>query len=299
MAKARKILKRVKAVKSIRTVTKTMEMVATAQFRKTHQRAAATKPYVDKLAETAIELFRRGMTDGADHPLLRGQNALKRDVLLVITSNRGLAGAFNSSVLRMAMERLRQLPADGNEPLIHVVGKRGIQFMRFRRQTVEKTYTQFDRMPTYAQVTELADALMARMVAGEISGLEVAYMQFISSGRQKPAIAKVMPLTDLFTGATAAQPPKGAIAPAYEMIPGAGEVLERLLPLCVRMKLFQCFLDAAVSEQIMRMGAMRAATESADDMIHRLTVTYNRTRQGQITTELAEIMGGRIGLEED
>ncbi len=296
MAKARKILKRVKAVKNIRTVTKTMEMVATARFRKTHQRVAATRPYVNHLAQTVTELVSRGMVEGAEHPLLKPPSSLKRDVLLVITSNRGLAGAYNSSVLRMAVERLRHLKADGNDVLVHAVGRRGINFMKFRKQPTEKTYTTFDRLPSYEQVRELADALMARFAAGEISGLEVAYMQFISSGKQKPAVAKVMPLTDLVTAAAGATP-KGAVATAYELIPSGGEILASLLPLCVRMKLFQCFLDAAVSEQIMRIAAMRAATDSADDMIHDLTVTYNRTRQGQITTELAEIMGGRSGLD--
>jgi F-type H+-transporting ATPase subunit gamma len=297
MAKARKILKRVKAVKSIRTVTKTMEMVASARFRRTHQRVAATKPYVDRLTTTVSELVSRGMIDGVEHPLLKAETSLKRDVLLVITSNRGLAGAYNSSVLRMAMERLRHLKADGNDVLVHVVGRRGIQFMKFRRQATEKIYTQFDRLPSYEQVKELADSLMARFTAGEISGLEVAYMQFISSGKQKPAIAKVMPLTDLVVNPASGAAPKGA-ATEFELIPSPGEILARLLPLCVRMKLFQCFLDAAVSEQIMRIAAMHSATDSADDMIHSLTVTYNRTRQGQITTELAEIMGGRVGLEE-
>lgn len=298
MAKARKVLKRVKAVKSIRTVTKTMEMVATARFRRTHQRVSATKPYVEKLSSTVSELVSRGVAEGADHPLLKTPTTLKRDVLLVLTSNRGLAGAYNSSVLRLAMERLRQLKADGNDVHVQAVGRRGIQFMKFRRQPTEKTYTTFDRLPTYEQVKDVADGLMARFIAGEISGLEVAYMQFVSSGKQRPAIAKVMPLTDLVTTPEAGELPKGAPAPAFELLPSAEGILTRLLPLAVRMKLFQCFLDAAVSEQIMRIAAMRAATDSADDMIHRLTVMYNRTRQGQITTELAEIMGGSAGLEE-
>lgn len=298
MAKARKVLKRVKAVKSIRTVTKTMEMVATARFRRTHQRVSATKPYVEKLSSAVAELAARGLAEGIEHPLLKAPTTLKRDVLLVITSNRGLAGAYNSSVLRIAMERLRELKADGNDVHVQAVGKRGIQFMKFRRQPLEKSYTTFDRLPTYEQVKELADGLMARFEADEISGVEVAYMQFISSGKQKPAIAKVMPLTDLVTAPTAASLPKEAHAPSFELLPSAEGILTRLLPLAVRMKLFQCFLDAAVSEQIMRIAAMRAATDSADDMIHKLTVLYNRSRQGQITTELAEIMGGSAGLEE-
>lgn len=297
MAKARKILKRAKAVKSICTVTKTMEMVATARYRKSHQRAVATKPFVDRLAETVTSLCSRGMLDGAEHPLLKPNPSVRREAMLVITSNRGLAGAYNSGVLKIANERLRQLREGNYETLVYVVGKRGIQYMRFRRQSVEKAFTQFDTLPMYSDVTGIADMFIDMFTSGQISDLEVAYTQFISSGRQKAVIAPVLPLSELTTGVQAWSSGKGGIVPSYELIPSADEILGRLLPLSVRMKIYQCFLDAAVSEQMMRIAAMRSATDAANDMIHSLTVKYNRMRQGQITTELAEIMGGRSGLE--
>jgi F-type H+-transporting ATPase subunit gamma len=295
MAKARAILKRVKAVKAIRTVTKTMEMVATARYRKNHQRVTAIKPYVDRLAETVRHLVSGGSVD-VEHPLLRTDSSAKREVLLVITSNRGLAGSYNSGVLRMATQRLRQLTDEGFEVPLHVVGKRGIQYMRFRRRAVEAAYTQFDNVPPYELVREIADGFLARFVAGEISGVEVAYTQFISSGKQSPVIAPVLPLSDIAAAPGSAVPAGAGRQPAYELIPSAKELFDRLLPLTVRMKIFQCFLDAAVSEQMMRITAMRSATDSADEMIHDLTVQYNRSRQAQITTELAEIMGGSAEL---
>jgi len=297
MAKARAILKRVKAVKSIRTVTKTMEMVATARYRRNHQRVVATKPYVDRLAETVKNLVARGVMADVEHPLLRAEPPVKRQVLLVITSNRGLAGSYNSGVLRAAAQRYRQLHNDGYEVLVHAVGKRGIQFMRFRRLTTEKTYTQFDNLPQYDQVRDIADGLIERFSAGEISGVEVVYTQFVSSARQTPVIAPVLPLSELTAAPSANMPASGEHEPSYELIPSPGALFERLLPLTVRMKIYQCFLDAAASEQMMRIAAMRAATDAADEMIHDLTVQYNRSRQAQITTELAEIMGGSVSLE--
>ncbi len=296
MAKARKILKRVKAVKSIRTVTGTMEMVATARFRKAHQRASASKPYVERLAAIVRDLVGHGLDD-IEHPLLHLTPGVNTTALLVIASNRGLAGAYNASVLRVAVERLRQLRSGGTHVKLYTVGKRGIQFMKFRRQEQAGTYTEFDNLPQFDRVRRIADGFMDDFVEGRIGGLEVAYMQFVSSGRQKPAIASILPLTEL-SGPAAASGGVAAANVSFELIPSAREIVSRLLPMSVRMKIFQCFLDAAVSEQIMRMGAMRAATENADEMIHSLTVKYNRTRQGQITTELAEIMGGRAGLEE-
>ena len=296
MAKARAILKRVKAVKAIRTVTKTMEMVATARYRKNHQRVTAIRPYVDQLAETVRHLVTRGSLTDLEHPLLRSEPSAKRQVLLVITSNRGLAGSYNSGVLRLATQRVRQLAGEGFEVPLHVVGKRGIQYMRFRRYAVESSYTQFDNVPAYELVREIADGFLTRFIAGEISGVEVVYTRFISTGKQSPVIAPVLPLSDIGGASGAGAPADPGRQPSYELIPSAKELFDRLLPLTVRMKIFQCFLDAAVSEQMMRITAMRSATDSADEMIHDLTVQYNRSRQAQITTELAEIMGGSAEL---
>ncbi len=297
MAKARSILKRAKAVRSTRTITKTMEMISTARFKKTHNRVVAARPYTDRLAQIAADMVHGGESVSS-HPLLAADENVKRDVLLVITANRGLCGAYNSSVLRLALERHRQLKEAGGEVLLYVVGKRGIQFLKFRKLAVEKSFTQFDYQPQYEEVTALADALMDQFMQKKIGGLEVAYTQFISAGKQAPAIAQVLPLAVMSAPKAENAGEKSVVESTYEYVPSGQEVLDKLLPAAVRMKLYQCFLDAAVSEQMARMTSMRAATDNADEMIHNLTVLYNRTRQSQITTELAEIMGGRVAMEE-
>jgi F-type H+-transporting ATPase subunit gamma len=300
MAKARKILRRKKAVKNIRAVTKTMEMVSTARFKKMYNRAVAARPYTERLCDLVGDLIACSGPEGLRHPLLTPPPGPKCDVLLVLTGNRGLCGSYNHAVLRMATERMSQVTPEGYKVCLRVVGKKGIQFFRHAGHRIEKEYTQLETKsggvgPDYDLVSALSNELMSDFLAGKISGLEVAYTQLISAGRYAPVIAQVLPLTQL-AGTPKAMPTTGAPAP-FDLMPSAKEILDRLLPTTVRLQMYQCFLDAAVTEQIARMSAMRAATEAADEMIHNLTVLYNRLRQSQITTELAEIIGGRAGIE--
>jgi F-type H+-transporting ATPase subunit gamma len=240
------------------------------------------------------DLISRGRPEDLDHPLLKEPTDLKRDVLLVLTSNRGLCGGYNMSVLQMAMERYAQVVRTGYEIRLHVSGKRGVQFCRMRRLDMERTFTQYDYLPKYREIGLLAHEYMDDFLSGRISGLEVAYMQYLSAGRQQPAIAQILPLSYI-------EPPKSWVAYAenipYEVMPSSKEILRNLLPATARLRLWQCFLDAGVSEQFMRIAAMRAASDNGEEMIHDLTIEYNRTRQSQITSELAEIMGGRAALE--
>jgi len=294
MAKARKILRRVKTVKNIRTITKTMEMVSTARFKKTHDRAVAFRPYTTHLREMVADLASRREVSDVTHPLLAVNEKVQRAAMAVLTSDRGLAGAFNNSVVRAATDRLAQLRQAGYEVRLRAYGKRGIQILRYRGHAAQKEVVHFPFMPPYAEVARFADEMIAEFLSGQISDFEIAYMQFISAGQQKPAIAQVLPMAGLAPAgaAGAGTAPMGA----YELIPSTAELLDHLLPAAVRMRVYQCFLDAAVSEQIARMRSMKLATDNADEMIHRLTIRYNRARQAQITTELAEIMGGRVGL---
>jgi len=293
MAKARTILKRAKAAKSIRTVTKTMEMVASSRFKKCHKMVVASRPYTSRLGDLVGDMIDRCDAKALHHPLLQERAEVKRDVLLVLTSNRGLCGGYNGSIVRTATERSRQMNEAGYDVLLQVHGKRGIQQFRFLHAAIDREYVLFDDVPNYRPVSQLADAYIDEYLAGRIGGVEVAYMQFLSAARQKPAIAQILPLANL-------QPPRRThgYKPAYEFMPSADVLLEELLPATVRLRLYQCFLDSAASEQVIRIAAMRSATDNADDMIQSLTVRYNRLRQAQITTELAEIMGGRMGLEE-
>ncbi len=290
MAKARKILEQAKTIRSIAAVTKTMSMVSTVRFKKTHDVADSARPYNIALNELIADTVARSKPKDLRHPLLQPAKDVQTEVLLVVTSGRGLCGAYNMNVTKLAAERLRQLQQADYTVLVRGVGKRGMQQLRSRGVKVEVEYPQVDYLPSPSEVKALSDALMEEFLAGKIGGLEVAYMQFVSSGRQRPAIARILPLSEM-------QAPERIRIELrrptpYEFIPSPGEVLKDLLPASVRMKLYQCFLDAAVSEQIARMTAMRSATDNAQEMIRDLTVRYNRARQAQITTELAEIMGG-------
>lgn len=296
MAKARTILRRTKAVKSIRSVTKTMEMISTARFKRMHKRAAAARPYTDLLCSMVSDLLSSGSAH-LDHPLLKPVEQKHSDVLLVLTSNRGLCGSYNYAMQSIACDRMEQVRAAGYQVQLRVVGKRGVGLMKSSGYAVDKAYTDFEAGAggvDYARVAAMADELMADFLAGRISGVEVAYTQLVSAGRFKPSIAQILPLAEL-APKTDLEHPKSPME--FELMPSAGEILNKLLPATVRLRLFQCFLDASVTEQISRMTAMRSATEAADERIHSLTVFYNRLRQSQITTELSEIIGGRAGVE--
>lgn len=293
MAKARKILNRLSAVRNVRTVTAAMETVSASRFKKAHDQAVAVRPYTARLVAMVTDVIARGGS-GLHHPFLDLRKDLKRDVLVVLTGNRGLCGGYNSRIIEMALTRKARLGAAGHEVLLFAVGKKGIQLLKFLKVPIDREYDQFGYLPDYAEVCPLADELIDLCLAGDIGALEVAYMQFISPGKQAPAIAQLMPLTPDESDPSDGSDRDAIEAPVtYEFIPSPQEILDRLLPASVRLRLHQCFLDAAVGEQIARITAMRAGTENADDMIKTLTRRYNRLRQSQITTELAEILGGR------
>ena len=298
MVKIREIHKRIGTVKNIHTITSAMEMVASSRFRNTHDTAVSARPYTDLLTDLVGDIGAAGAFENMDHPLLTNIEDVKRDVLLVLTSNRGLCGAYNTSILRVAMERYDQIAQAGYQVRLHVVGKRGAGFFKSKSVKVERSYSDFDGPVDYARVGRLAEFFMAEFTAGLIGGLEIAYMQFVSAGKQKPAIAQILPLQGLSQQSQQSQPQTPAKPKSdYEFHPSRRRVLRHLLPATVRLRVYQCFLDASVAEQMARMRAMRNANENADQMIRNLSVRYNRSRQAQITTELAEIMGGRVGLE--
>jgi F-type H+-transporting ATPase subunit gamma len=192
---------------------------------------------------------------------------------------------------------------------LEVAGKRGIAFLRFRGIRPDATYTHFEDRPQYTEVEALANRYISLYAGGEIDRLDVAYTRFINAARQEAVVETLLPMTAAAVGQAVASvrqaKPAGATAPAepararvpYEFVPDARSILEEIVPVSFKVRLFKCFLDAAVSEQIARMVAMRGATENADDMIKNLTRLYNRARQSQITRELAEIIGGAAALE--
>jgi F-type H+-transporting ATPase subunit gamma len=294
MANRRVLVKRRKAVRNIRKITRTMQLIATARFQAAFKRAVATKPYTEKLAELVADLSRAA--GSVDHPLLKTHEDVPRSALVVITGDRGLAGGYHASVLRTAIAHLDQQKALGIETDVHMVGKKGISYFRFLRRPVVEPITGIGDKVRFDQVEPLANALMDRFMKGEIASVHVAYMRFLSAGTQRPAVVQILPLTPDAAKKTveAAQEPARNIE--YEFSPDPKQLLDELLPATVRVRFFQAFTDAAVSEQVARMVAMKAATDAAADMIKSLTRVYNRARQTQITMELLDIVGGANAL---
>jgi F-type H+-transporting ATPase subunit gamma len=323
MAKARAILKRRKAVKNIRKITKTMQMIATAKFQKSLKRATGTKPYTQKVRELVEELA--GSVGNVEHPLLRrvtSENRAGKIALVILTSDRGLAGAYNGNVLREAEKFIKGMDAAGEEVDLYINGKKGVSFFRFQGREPTEILKVSDE-PTSEEIRDLGDRLIGQFTRGEIDAVEVAYMNFITTGLQRPEVTGLLPLSgvddmladlakqaaerdqqlaagimDLSGGKKASQDPasaQGDPAPEevdYDFSPSAKELLDELLPLTVKSAFFQCFLDATTSEHVARMVAMKSATDNADKMGKALQLQYNRARQSQITTELSEIMGG-------
>lgn len=295
MATTRNIKHRIKATKNIRAVTRTVEMVASARYRQARGQVAAARPHTDRLVDLVGDIMARRGAEQFDHPLLHEPEDINREVLMVVTSDRGLCGGYNQSVLRVAIQRREQLIEAGYEVLLWVSGRRGAQYLARHGLEIDWASSDVTHLPGYLQIGRLGDQLMADFLDRRIGGLEVAYMQFISASRQEPAISQILPMAYIEPPArfvTARQEPV-----EYQFMPTAEEVLRHLLPATVRLRLWQCFLDAGLCEQAVRIVSMRAATENADEMIHDLTVSYNHKRQSGITAELAEIMSGSAATE--
>ena len=292
MAKARAIVKRRKAVRNIRKITKTMQMIATAKFQKSLKRATGTKPYTQKVRELVAELA--ATVGNVEHPLLRRPEEGKRGrriALVVITSNRGLAGAYNGSVLRAANVFIRDQEAQGNAIDLYVAGKKGISYFNFQRRAIARRIEVSDN-PRFAEVQPLADDFIEQFTSGKVDAVYVAYMNFQSAGVQKPDVMMLLPLAAVAAGGAPKAGDAHKKTAVYEFSPDPQSLLDELLPLTVRSAMFQDFLDATTSEHVARMISMKSATDNADKMVKSLTMRYNRARQSQITTELAEIMGG-------
>lgn len=294
MANARLLVKRLKSVRNIRKITRTMELIATSRFKKAMDRATEAAAYTKKISEIVGDL---GSADlKFSHPLLEERAETKKSVLLVLTSNRGLCGGYNGATLRNTLRHIEQLKADGIDYSLEVSGKRGIKFLNFQKIEMDESYTHFEDAPTFAEVDELGSRYVTDYIAGRIDRLDVAYTEFTSISRQNTVIESILPLSSL-AGETDSTEGGGANTVDYEFQPSPQEILEEIVPAAFRAKLFKCFLDAAVSEQIARMVAMKGATENADEMAGDLKQQYNRARQAGITSELAEIIGGAAALE--
>ena len=291
MAQIRVIRRRITAVGTIERITKTMQMIATVKFTTAVQRAKAAQPYSQKVQQLVGEVV--AAAGDLQHPLVDGPaESPKRELLLVISSDRGFCGAFNANVLRKAMAHVRQLKQRSLSLDLETSGRKAVGFFRFQRVPISQRHTVGDK-PRYEQIDQLAHRYIRQFSEGKYDAIRVAYMRFITNARQVAELVQLLPLKP--------DEPESAEAPSaaalYDFSPSTDEILDDLLPLTVKTALYQAFLDAGVSEQIMRMVAMKAATENAGDVRKTLRRTYNRARQAKITTELMEVISGAAALE--
>ena len=294
MANIRQLDKRRKSVKNVRKITRTMELIATARFKKAMDRAAAATDYTKRITSIVQDIAKSG-TD-VSHPLLTAHDTVVSMDMLVLTGNRGLCGGYNGSVVRAAMLRRSEITTEMEAGQMRVSGKRGISALRFASVPIEKTYTDFDDQPSFVAVAKIADELIERYITGKIDRVDVAYTKFLTISKQTVVVETLLPfatLAPVANSSAVAEPAKeSGIKDDYEFLPSASGILEEVVPASFRARLFKCFLDAAVSEQIARMIAMKSATENAGDIIKSLSRTYNRARQSKITQEIMEIIGG-------
>ena len=294
MANARALDKRRKSVRNIRKITRTMELIATACFKKAMDRAMAATAYTDRITQVVSDLAQSGLE--LNHPLLETRETTDNATLLVLTANRGLCGGYNGNMLRSALPRREELTEQFENLQLEVSGRRGIAGLRYRGIEINETYTQFNDQPKYEEVEPIANRFLDMFRLGQIDRLDVVYTRFISVSRQQAVVETLLPLGSISENDGQQAQQGSGTQSSFEFIPSAESILEEVVPESFRVRLFKCFLDAAVSEQVSRMVAMKSATENASDMIKQLSMTYNRARQSQITNEIMEIIGGAEAL---
>lgn len=290
MANARALDKRRKSIRNIKKITRTMELIATARFKKAMDRATAASDYTKRITGVVSDLARAGLE--VSHPLLEAHDKTKSATLLVLTGNRGLCGGYNGNALRLGVKTREELSADIDDVRLEVSGKRGISGFKFRQIETDESFTQFDDQPQYDEVQKIAERYLQEYTAGRLDRLDVTYTKFITVAKQQVVTETLLPLGKLEGADTPVDEEAKKGESIYEFRPSAESILEEVVPTSFKVKLFKCFLDAAVSEQIARMVAMKSATENANDMIRTLSRNYNRARQSQITGEIMEVIGG-------
>ncbi|MEQ8846349.1 ATP synthase F1 subunit gamma [Botrimarina sp.] len=288
MANPRQLDKRRKSVKNIRKITRTMELIATARFKKAMDRASAATAYTDRITRLVADLMQTGLE--VTHPLLDKRDKTENATLLVLTANRGLCGGFNGNLVRAGLRQWDTLEGEAGQCRLEVAGKRGIGGMRYRGLDVDREFTHFEDKPRFDEVDAIASRYLEEYTAGKLDRLDVVYTRFVNPARQQVTVETLLPLGAITADEEMASAGEGGSP--YEFLPSPESILEEVVPTSFKVKLFKCFLDSAVSEQIARRVAMKAATENADDLIKSLSMQYNRARQGRITNELMDLIGG-------
>ncbi|HXF57123.1 MAG TPA: F0F1 ATP synthase subunit gamma [Actinomycetota bacterium] len=288
-AKLREVRRRIRSVQSTMKITRAMELIATSRIARAQQRVEAARPYAERLTAAIADVATA--TAALVHPLLEERPNPRAVAVLVVTSDRGLAGAYSANVLRTAEELFARLRSEGKEVRLFVSGRKGLSYYRFRRRPVEEAWTGFSETPRYEHAKRIADAMILRFVAGEVDEIHGVYTEFISPLRQRPAARRFVPMVV----ETVEREERLPLA-QYLFEPEPEALLEALLPRYVETRVYNALLEAAASEHAARRRAMAAATDNAEELIKVLTRVANQARQTEITTEIMEIVGGAEAL---
>jgi F-type H+-transporting ATPase subunit gamma len=289
-AKLREVRRRIRSVQSTMKITRAMELIATSRIMKAQQRVEAARPYAERLTAAIADVASH--TSGLGHPLLEERADRTRAAVFVVTSDRGLAGAYSSSVLRTAEELFAKLRSEGKEVKLFVSGRKGISYYRFRERPMEASWFGYSETPRYDDAKRIADELIERYEAGEIDEIHGVFTDFVSAVRQRAVARRFVPM--VFE--TVDRPVDRGPATQYLFEPDPEALLTALLPRYVETRVFNALLEAAASEHAARRRAMSAATENAEELIKVYTRQANQARQTEITTEIMEIVGGAEAL---
>lgn len=287
--------RRITSVQSTKKITRAMELIAATRVAKAQRRAQEARPYAERITAVIEDLAAAGAQ--VDHPLLETRERPRRVGYLVITSDRGLAGPYNSSVIRAAEKEITTRRAERLDYSLVLIGRKAADYFRFRNYRIDHSFTGISDTPRYEDARQVANAVAEDFTSGHVDEVLLVYMEFISLGTQRVAVRRFLPLVDMATIAAIGSGETEARA-AFEFEPNPEGVLEALLPRYVESRLFSALLDAAASEHANRQRAMKAATDNAEELITNLTRQMNRARQDAITTEIMEIVGGAEALRE-
>jgi F-type H+-transporting ATPase subunit gamma len=294
MASLRDIRKRVRSFKSTQQITKAMKMVSAAKLRRAQEALMASRPYSRALEQVIREVATRNELSA--HPLLTPPSHPRRAEVLVLTSDRGLAGAFNSNVIRRVSRFLYENAKTYDSIRLSTVGRKGSEFFRRRGLEIRQDHPGFLSRLNYAAAAGLADELSAEFLGGRVDHVYVCFNSFVSAISQRVEFMRILPVADLTPEGAPPEPGKRSLID-FEYEPGREAVLDRLLPAAWQLRIWRALLESTASEHAARMAAMENATKNADDAIDRLSLLYNRTRQAAITKELMEIVSGAEALK--
>ncbi len=293
MPNLRDIKNRIVSVESTRQITRTMEMVATAKIKKAQEKIEAARPYALSMMEVLGNVAR--YAKGAEHPLLEAHEARTRVVVIAVTSDRGLAGAFNSNILRLTENIISNETAAGVQVDVIAVGKKAASYFKYRGIEPIAVYRDISDKPTFADAKSIAAHVIGAYSDEEIDAVYVAFNRFKNVAEQRPEVHQLLPIERRVVDEAAEVSDARA---EYTFEPNPGAVLELLLPTYVETLVFRALMESAASEHGARRTAMKSATDNASEMITTLTRSYNRARQASITNEIAEIVGGAAALED-